>query len=139
MGGEITALRKSLAAVTALGALYALLWAPLFAFSNFEEIIIHNRKIAAAFDAGSDFVERFRQTQGRVPTDTEFHEWASAQPGTYALEYWRGEWFEYYASWARASTLTFAARNYYISGSSTGDVMIAVVPLFALGTLTWKL
>ena len=34
--------------------------------------------------------------------------------GAYLLSYWRGEWFEYYASWSQESTLVLDPTEYYI-------------------------
>jgi hypothetical protein len=40
---------------------------------------------------------------------------------SYIIIYWRGEWFEYYASWVNASTLEFEAKKYYLLGSALVD------------------
>lgn len=39
----------------------------------------------------------------------------------YIIEMWRGEWFEYFASWANASTLVFDAKKFYFSGNAIVD------------------
>jgi len=52
-------------------------------------------------------------------------------PNSYLLRYWRGEWFEYYASWAKASTLELNPKNFYLLGSSVADG----IALLALGLL----
>ena len=162
------AFRKLLGVVAAFGALYAVLWAIASGFSDLEETISHSRQIAAAFHAGSDFVEQFRQTQGRLPTNSEFGEWTSAQPDRpHAVRYiylrtsgppteliqrfgpapagvtfWNiGE--ENGLSTTRPgleqALLSLLQASTHISGSSIGDVMIAVLAVFALGMLAWKL
>jgi len=63
-----------------------------------------------------------------------------AKGGSYLLSYWRGEWTEYYASWANRSTISFDARRYYFLGSNFADVMSMVVltGIFAiLAIKTW--
>ncbi|OUR97526.1 hypothetical protein A9Q81_12640 [Gammaproteobacteria bacterium 42_54_T18] len=43
------------------------------------------------------------------------------------LEVWRGEWSEFYASWARKNTLTFDVADYYITGSWWADTIATIV------------
>ena len=52
--------------------------------------------------------------------------------GSYVLELWRGEWFEYFASWARASTVD-SARGLYGSTVAIGALLIAI------GLALWRL
>ncbi len=52
-------------------------------------------------------------------------------PNSYLLQYWRGEWFEYYASWAKASTLELNPKSFYLLGSPIADG----IALLALGLL----
>ena len=48
-------------------------------------------------------------------------------PNSYLLQYWRGEWFEYYASWAKASTLELDPKSFYLLGSPIADGMALLV------------
>ena len=54
-------------------------------------------------------------------------------PNSYVLQYWRGEWFEYYASWARGSTLQLDPKAFYLLGSPVADgiVLLALSLLVA--------
>lgn len=45
--------------------------------------------------------------------------------GSYVLELWRGEWFEYFASWARASTVD-DTRGLYGSTAAISALLIAI-------------
>ena len=52
-------------------------------------------------------------------------------PNSYLLQYWRGEWFEYYASWAKASTLELNPKSFYFLGSPIADgIVLLVLGLF---------
>lgn len=55
-------------------------------------------------------------------------------PNSYLLQYWRGEWFEYYSSWAKASTLELNPKNFYFLGSPIADgiVLLALGLFFAV-------
>jgi hypothetical protein len=54
-------------------------------------------------------------------------------PNSYLLQYWRGEWFEYYASWAKASTLELDPKSFYLLGSpiADGTALLALAILIA--------
>lgn len=54
-------------------------------------------------------------------------------PNSYLLKYWRGEWFEYYASWAKASTLELNPKSFYFFGRPIADgiVLLSLGLLFA--------
>lgn len=60
------------------------------------------------------------------------------QPG-YAFQYWRGEWFEYFVSWANASTLEFEAKKFYLFGSPVADGLAALAASIALGFVACRL
>ena len=51
---------------------------------------------------------------------------------SYIIEYWRGEWFEYYASWVDASTLELDVKKLYFLGLPPFIVSLA---LFVLSVL----
>ena len=58
----------------------------------------------------------------------------------YILEYWRGEWFEYYVSWVKTSTLELDARKFYFLGSpfADGALLLALGLVFVAGAkLIW--
>lgn len=95
----------------------------------------NGKEIEMSFLAATTFVDNFQHTNGHIPSNAEFNEWKSHQPSavygvqnieltkptaipediarkfgvppadSYALSLWRGEWYEYYASWAHASTI----------------------------------
>jgi hypothetical protein len=60
------------------------------------------------------------------------------QPG-YVFQSWRGEWFEYFASWANASTLEFDAKKYYLFGSPVIDALAALSVSIALAFLARRI
>ena len=60
-------------------------------------------------------------------------------PGGYIVEMWRGEWFEYFASWADASTLEFDARKFYFSGSALIDGLAILLLSIVLGVVSRRL
>ncbi len=111
-----------------------------------EDTIQNAREISKSFSLASGFVERFKNEHGRFPYENEFSEWAKTQPenislhdmeimyfqqqfppeviekfgsppiDSYIIEYWRGEWEEYYASWVNASTLELDVKKLYFLG-----------------------
>jgi hypothetical protein len=111
-----------------------------------QDTIQNAREISKSFSFASGFVERFKSEHGRLPYENEFSEWAKTQPenislhnmeiiyfqqqfppgviekfgsppiNSYIIEYWRGEWFEYYASWVDASTLELDVKKLYFLG-----------------------
>jgi hypothetical protein len=136
-----------------------------------DHTIQNAREIEKSFSAASVFVEGFKQTRSRLPTDAEFRIWTETQServhsvrhidlitsssqipqeviekygepdrGAYVLQYWRGEWFEYFASWANASTLELDAGRFYFLGSAVADgAALLVVSVFAaiVAKMTW--
>lgn len=111
-----------------------------------DETITNSRDIDAALRAAAAFVAQTRGAQGRLPSRSEFEEWAAKQPErphsakyvdytfanfpeevvtrfgepsgeTFLLSIWRGEWNEYYAAWADCSTLSFDRADYFMLGS----------------------
>jgi hypothetical protein len=170
LGGQVIVVRKLLAFACALGAVYSALAALSTALSlpGIEDTIRRNREIASVFDAGAQFVDHFRHSYGRLPI-VEFQEWVNAQQGhlsdarflsihttrfpaeirnrfgtapqsSYVLSYWRGEWFEYYASWTEGSTLSFDVSDYYPFGSQAlGTVIASLIGILLAGAawVTW--
>ena len=65
-------------------------------------------------------------SQNQFPHEVTERFGSSPQDG-YIIEMWRGEWFEYFASWANASTLEFDARKFYFSGNSFVDGLVILV------------
>jgi hypothetical protein len=130
-----------------LGALY--LWLGRHAITD---TIAHSRQIQSAFVLAADYVDAFRVTHGRLPTEKEFSAWEGVQPviartagsvsffdsnllpdkqdlgpvpaGSYMLGFWRGEWWEFFAGWSRKNTLEFDEGAYYFSGSLLGDIFL---------------
>lgn len=115
-----------------------------------DHTIEKSRIIEASFDQCVAYVEQFRQSQSRLPSTAEFADWASQfparpytphgmrletsdfsaevqkefgapSPNSYLLVMWRGEWEEYYASWAKRSSLVFDKRKYYAFGNKYVD------------------
>jgi hypothetical protein len=60
---------------------------------------------------------------------------------SYVLDYWRGEWFEYYASWVDKSTLEFDESKYYLFGNKylagASYILIALLS-FVSWWLIWR-
>ena len=128
-----------------------------------------SRKIESGFRNAANYINDFRNSHGRLPTKAEFSEWAlrfsdgvdspryfqwdgelvpkevidkfgPAPKDRYVISYWRGEWMEYYASWADRSTVILDRRAYYILGSEFADVVLMLVItalLVALAIIIW--
>ena len=143
-------MKKSLAILTALLACFVGLTGFISGFAS-SDIIQHtievNCSIESAFLESVSFVENFKNSNSRLPSETEFSTWTSSLPnrhvvimenmriktshflkesisqfGTpteneYLLYYWNGEDEEYYASWAHRSTLLLKESDFYIFGS----------------------
>lgn len=121
----------------------------------------NGREIEKAFSAASSWVDSFNQIRGHLPSSEEFAAWTSSQPdnafkdmrllakqpefpsqviksfgqpaaNSYVLETWRGEWFEYFASWAHASTVDGALSLY-------GSTVIITIAFFAAASASWHL
>jgi hypothetical protein len=63
----------------------------------------------------------------------------SPSQSEYVFQYWRGEWFEYFVSWANASTLEFDARKFYLFGGPVTDGLAALAASIVLGFLACRL
>jgi hypothetical protein len=134
-----------------LGFLYA-----LTADNSVSGTIGHSRSIEASFQKAIAFVENQKKVNGRLPTLDEFKSWSEKFPDqpfspkgirfiessfpqeaidkfgsptseAYLLAFWRGEWDEYYASWANKSTLQFDPRTYHVLGSGVADGAIVII------------
>ena len=135
-----------------------------------EQTIANSRQIESMFTTVASYIDDFRKKEGRFPNVAELDYWKHAQPrdaysvhevflespgiskdliqqhgmppqGAYVLAYWRGEWFEYYASWARKTTLVFDKRSYYVLGSSIADglaIATFAVLLLVLAGWLWR-
>jgi hypothetical protein len=141
----------SLALYVAGGLLCVLGLLIALSFDSVDDTIEHSRVIAHVFHSGDAFVEETRTKFGRLPSPAEFAEWADAQPDTqsarhlvliaskfpaeavealgpppsesYVLEYWRGDWSEYFAGWSKQTTLSFKRSTYFILGSPIADLL----------------
>ena len=142
-------------ATTLIGLLFAL-------GDGVDRTIEHSRKIEASFARANDYIESYRRQHARLPSAAEFGAWASSFPSApytpkgmrlvsgsfpaeararfgaptddaYLLVYWRGEWNEYYASWAKKSSLEFDPAHYYLLGSGYADgAAIAIIAMLLL-------
>lgn len=59
----------------------------------------------------------------------------------YLLIYWRGEWNEYYSSWADRTSMDFEESAFYILGGKYADgalIMVIGAVVFLLGRLIWS-
>lgn len=146
-----------IAASCVLGILSLLLFSFPFIDDGVDRTIKHSIVIEDCFSDATKFLNAFMKDQGRLPTELEFSKWTHAQPnnapsnsftlltekntfpqeiterfgsppdGGYVVEYWRGEWSEYYASWSNKSTLIFDVSEYYITGSKILDSSILCI------------
>jgi len=119
--------------------------------------IEHSRELEQSFKTASKYITSFKEKNGRMPTEQEFDAWAKAFPSkpydspngmwlkvssfpdeaikqfgdppkeSFLLVYWRGEWEEYYASWANRTSLEFDESKYYALGSKYADGAVLVV------------
>lgn len=118
-----------------------------------QHTIERNHQLASEFNETARFVEAFRKQHARLPDGDELNTGRTyhfiileVSPGQfleedlaalgrphrpgYVLGIWRGEWWEYYASWSGETTLTFDASAYYLSGGRVEDVLIGVFGMF---------
>jgi hypothetical protein len=150
------------AASSALLALVAIILG--LSAGGVEHTIQNSREIVNSFSLASGFVENFKKSNGHLPSEAEFTEWADTQSDMahsakgmrllisqsqfpnevlekfgsspqdgYVIEMWRGEWSEYFASWANASTLEFDAKKFYFSGSPIVDGLAILLLSIAVG------
>jgi hypothetical protein len=154
--------------VGALALIFGLLHT--FGPSLASKTIEHNKQIEQSFRLASHYVSTFKETNGRLPSKQEFEDWASGHPstpysipngmwievkpfpdeaikkfgkptdGSYLLVYWRGEWFEYYASWIDRTSLEFDESKYYALGNKYADgsvVLLLGLCAILLGRKMW--
>lgn len=138
----------------------------VFEVGSINHTVQNAHQIEAAFSEASAFVDGFAQSQGRLPTEIEFSEWAATQPenvhsarhfqfiasstkfpseiiakfgkptdGSYIFQYWRGEWFEYYASWVKKNTLNLDPSSFYLLGSPLADGIAMLTISLLLGII----
>ncbi|WP_319240189.1 hypothetical protein [uncultured Propionivibrio sp.] len=74
-------------------------------------------------------------SQSQFPDEVIKRFGPSPQDG-YIIELWRGEWFEYFSSWAKASTLEFDATKFYFSGSAVIDGLAILALGVAIGYIS---
>lgn len=163
---RLVAAATALLGITAV--LMAIVWGT--SDRSIEETIASSHRIEAVFKATAAWVDDFKRREGRLPSPTEFAAWkatqpagaygfehvhlippgdagdlqrtfAAAPPDGYALAYRRGEGFEYYASWIKASTLALDKRDYHLVGSGIADGLLAAlagVLLLAAARHLWR-
>ena len=115
-----------------------------------------SQKIEEIFQTAAAKIDEFERINGRLPNAKEFEDWRAdlskfglygelitfsthashsdevrdefgrSEGDAYLLRVWRGEWSEYYASWAGRSTLPKSKSEYYIAGSIVGDVVLLI-------------
>ena len=112
-----------------------------------------SKKIDEIFAYTADKVLTFQKQNNRRPYQKEFSDWNAElsefglygrimvyYPSNYpeeslkelgpptktgfVLGVWRGEWWEYYASWAQESTLPKSLSDYYATGSRLKDTVL---------------
>lgn len=81
---------------------------------------------------------RLLTSQSQFPDEVIKRFGPSPQDG-YIIEMWRGEWFEYFVSWANASTLEFDAKKFYFSGSAITDGLVILLFSIVLGFVSRRL
>ena len=141
----------------------------LGADKSVSETIEHSRSIEESFQKVIAFVETQKKATGRLPTLDEFNSWVSqfspnqvfspkgirlvdrsfpqeavekfgTPPlGSYLLVFWRGEWNEYYTSWANKSTLHFDPKRYHALGSGVADGVVITICSFLFLLLAIKI
>lgn len=78
---------------------------------------------------------RLSTLQSQFPGEVIKRFGSSPQNG-YIIEIWRGEWFEYFVSWANASTLELDAQQFYFSGSAITDGLAILIFSIVLGFIS---
>ena len=153
--------------VGALVLLFGLLYA--FGPDLAKTTIEHNRQLDKTFQEAARFVTSYQAQHGHLPSSKVFEAWTTTYPlapytspnsmllqldsfpeeaikefgpsskNSFLLVYWRGEWFEYYASWANRSSLVFEPSKYYALGSKYADGFIVIVVAVIILALGWRL
>ena len=121
-----------------------------------------SKKIENIFSYASEKINKYHSEHEHYPTQETFKSWESelsvfglygeileyktseypkelikffdvpVQP-SYALIVWRGEWNEYYASWANKSSLPKKINDYYFTGYKIGDfIFTSILSLISL-------
>ncbi len=81
---------------------------------------------------------RLLTSQNQFPHEVT-ERFGSPPQGGYIIEMWRGEWFEYFASWANASTLEFDATKFYFSGNAIVDGLVILALGIVVGFISRSL
>jgi hypothetical protein len=143
-------MKKSLGWICLFSGLAGLLFILIGIFIGLTSIktIQHSQQILADFQKAAAFVDSFKDSKHRLPTQKELDgffggykidlnlelageqdkpEFVTAKPvGSYVLSYWRGEWNEYYAGWNKQTTLVFD-RNLYFPFHSIALAILALI------------
>ena len=77
------------------------------------------------------------QTWANSPPDLhpDVAEFGKPPPNSYLLSIWRGEWEEFYAAWAKRSSLPLSADDYYMFGSRMAELSLILL----MGVGAWWL
>jgi hypothetical protein len=147
------ALRKLASIVLCLVAIICLLLGVSVTPDSWIESTIENgRAIEQSFRLAVSHIEEFRKKNARLPTPGEYQNWAKVTPnlgmagqmdlvidqfpregieefgnptaGAYLLKYWRGDWYEYYASWSGRSSIALDKEAFYAFGNRYVDIAV---------------
>lgn len=129
----------------------------IFLLSLVEHTVEHSHEILGYFKRTTSFVDNFKNSNHRLPTQEEINKQFSEEhqvllnndlrddntpdfikskpEDTYFLSYWRGEWPEYYAAWNQKTTLVFDRNHFYPFNSKLLTILATGVSfaLFCLG------
>ena len=134
--------------------------------SSLDHTIEKNHHIEKSFKQSAEFVQNFLENNMRLPSQSEFDEWTTTQKqndsfvegmqlissnysdeaiekfgtpkaGAYLLAIWRGEWYEYYASWTDTNSLSFNKKDYYMLGYWWADALLILGIGVTLLLLCW--
>jgi hypothetical protein len=135
-----------------------------------DRTIEHNNTLLTSFKKAKSFAEEFKGRHHRLPSSEEFNAWSNSLPPVpyespfgirliqnqlpataanacgkppadfYLLEYWRGEWFEYFCPWSESSTLQLSPKDFYLLGNKRADVLAFIgcaIAFASFGVLLW--
>ena len=130
-----------------------------------EHTIENSKDMQITFDVAIEFINTSKHETGSYPTHDEFSDWAKSLPkmhyspqsfmryyldnfpediidefgnpkrDSYALAVWRGDWYEYYASWKNKNTLLFEIDDYLFSIQHLLFGLLFTIGLFFLGKI----
>jgi hypothetical protein len=57
---------------------------------------------------------------------------------SFCLSHWRGEWFEYFASWSNQSSMSFSPSAYFVTGTEFGEGIVFGAILLGSLFCVWR-